>query len=175
MKLFIYLIITLNFFGVRSQNLELNGLMNYIFDEVLVKKELYFVMEESIDYSIGDFELQNYQKRELKRSDINFPIDLITKPKEELKLLFWKNVYLSKAKFITKRESDNHDFFNKNNVFYAFSSPVFSKNKEYCIITISTNYKRSSEDENFVFKKTNGKWKEVFQFVVEVTTISTMH
>lgn len=153
----------------------MSELINHIYDNILLEKEHYFVLNKSIDYSIGEFELQNYQKRELKRNDPNFPIDLITRPPSELKQTDWNNFNLPKTEFKSERELSHPSFREKNRVYYAFSTPVFSKNKEYCIITVSINYKKSSEDKNFVLKRVNGKWKEVFNFIVKRTVTITSH
>ncbi len=173
MKLTLFLILTLNILSVKCKHTEMNELINHIYDEILLEKEQYFVLDKSIDYSIGDFELQNYQKRELKIIDQNFPIDIITQPPTELKQTDWKNLELPKTEFKTKRELTHPNFLKKNKVYYAFSSPIFSKNKKYCIITISTNYRKSSEDRNYVMKRENGKWKEVFNFIVKQTVTVT--
>ena len=175
MKLTLFLILSLNILSVKCQNTELNELINYIYDDILLKKEQYFVLDKSIDYSIGDFELQNYQIRELKIIDPNFPTELITQPPTDLKQTDWRNLELSKTEFKTKGELTHPNFLEKNKVYYAFSSPIFSKNKEYCIITVSTNYSKSSEDRNYVMKRENGKWKDILNFIVKQTKTVTYH
>tara|TARA_R100000935_G_scaffold57076_5_gene90213 strand:+ start:29 stop:556 length:528 start_codon:yes stop_codon:yes gene_type:complete len=169
MKLSLIFLLSLNFLSIKCQNKDATELMNYIYDDILVEKNRYFVLDKSIDYTIADFELQNYQKRDLKNDDPNFPIELITDPPTDLNQTDWKKIQLPKTIFKTERELNDPSFLDKNKVFYAFSTPIFSKNKKYCIITVSENYTRGSIDINYVLKKENGQWDEVLNFVVRRT------
>ena len=175
MKLTLLLILSLNILSVKCQNSELNELINQIYDDILLERNNYFVLDKSIKYSIGDFELQNYQKRDLKNADPNFPIDLITNPPTELNQTDWTNLQLPKTEFKSEMELSNPNFLDKHKVYYAFSTPIFSKNKKYCIIIVSTNYNSGSEYKNYVLKKTNKKWKEIFNFVSKQTQRTVYH
>jgi len=175
MKVTLFLILSLNILSLRCQNSELTELINYIYDDILLEKEQYFVLDKSICYSIEDFELQNYQKRELKIIDPNFPTELITQSHTDLKQTDWRNLDLPKTEFKTKRELTLPDFLKNNKVYYAFSSPIFSKDKKYCIITVSTNYSKRSEDRNYVMKRENGKWSDILNFIVKETITVSNH
>lgn len=110
--LIIFFIISTNNFG---QNTEIENLINQIAKtEVPASFEYYFIVPKSLEqHKIYD-SIQNYQIRDLKISDKDFPVNLISEPIEDI--IDWKKYNLKNSKYVL------------NEYNYPTTSPPTSKN-----------------------------------------------
>ena len=94
--LIISIFFTLNLFG---QNPEIKNLIDQIADyEVPVNFEYYFLVPESLEQPKIYDSLQNYQIRELKMMDKNFPVNLVYEKSDET--LNWNNYDLKNVEYV---------------------------------------------------------------------------
>lgn len=108
----ILFIITTNNFG---QNFEIVELINQIAKtEVPANFKYYFIVPKSLEQPKIYDSIQNYQIRELRMSDKDFPVNLIYESKEEI--IDWKKYDLKNAKYVL------------NEYNYPTTSPPTGKN-----------------------------------------------
>ncbi len=114
---------------------------------------------------------------ELLRFDPKLPMDLMTNPPENVEIINWRDFRILKAKYISEKECHSVLWNEKsgNKVYYAISTPVFSNNKDYAAITISTHYMRRSEDVTYILRFKQNRWKVKFRYIVGGTVTSVYH
>ncbi|SEC75045.1 hypothetical protein SAMN05192540_3989 [Maribacter dokdonensis] len=164
MREIIFLIVLLSQVTMYSQKTELQVLMSNVFEESIVQRDSFIVVSESIEYSIGEFKLHNIQRRDLKSEYPDFPFDLITTNWKNIPKTNWNFLNDKKIKVFKKNEIRTWELGDKNLPYYQFSTPIFSSDRVYCVIKVFTNGAKSADNRNYVFRKTNDKWKEIFNY-----------
>ena len=102
---FIFLLMTSLSFGQKS---EIEELINQISkDEVPDNYKYYYLVPKSLEQEKIDDSLQNYQIRELKMVDEDFPESFVnTQPKK--KTINWKNYNLNQSKLVSDKYNYNN-------------------------------------------------------------------
>src|SRR5690606_32788021 len=99
--LIILFFISTNIFGQKS---DIEELINQIANnEVPENFEYYFIVSKSLEQPKIYDSIQNYQIRELRMSDKNFPVSLIYKPNEDT--TDWKKYDLKNAKYVINEKT----------------------------------------------------------------------
>jgi len=141
--LFIVLILyNLNFFG---QNSDIENFINQVAKiEVPENYEYYYLIPKSLEKSVIHDSLQNYQIRELKISDKDFPTNIIYK--ELVETIDWKNYNLQNVRYVSSEY--------KNPI-----SPLENKNVQFVEYKIEAkvydSLVRNNEENSLLVKK---KW-----------------
>lgn len=113
--LIILFFISINIFGQKS---EIEDLINQIAKtEVPTNFEFYYIVSKSLEQPKIYDSIQNYQIRELRMTDKDFPLNLIYESNEEI--TDWKKYDLKNAKYV----------FDEYN--YPTTSPPMSKNVQF--------------------------------------------
>lgn len=123
MRKFLFIILILASLNIYGQKFEIEGLINRIATkEVPANFEYYFLVSESLEQPKIYDSLKNYQIRELRIFDKNFPLYLIHKHTKEV--TDWKKYDLKNAKYV----------FDEYN--YQTTSPPMSKTVQFVNYTI---------------------------------------
>ncbi|WP_109438660.1 MULTISPECIES: hypothetical protein [Aquimarina] len=164
--------------NVNCQNNELENFTNQVLEQVLPKGDSYYnILDKSFILTNNDYELQNHEKIELLRFDSEFPLNLMTNLPKNKEIINWTDFKISKAKYISKKECRSILRNEKpgNKVYYGISTPIFSNNKDYGAITISTHYLKKSEDVTYVLRFEQNRWKVKFHYIVGGAITSIYH
>lgn len=167
-----YLLLIIPFFQTYSQNEKTEQVIQYVAKEILMGSENFLVADKSIEYTIGELDLQNYQKRDLLTIDPDFPFNLLTKAPLDLNHLDWDKFQIPKMKFEDKSVLES---FTNHKVYYSISQPIFSEDNKYCVIAIWTNYKWEREQRNYVLQSSIEGWLELFNYLATTIQISVYH
>ena len=141
--LFIVLILyNLNFFG---QNSDIEDFINQVAKiEIPENYEYYYLIPKSLEKSVIHDSLQNYQIRELKISDKDFPTNIIYK--ELVETIDWKKYTLQNVRYVSSEY--------KNPI-----SPLENKNVQFVEYKIEPkvydSLVRNNEENSLLVKK---KW-----------------
>lgn len=154
---FIFLLITSFSFGQKS---EIEELINQIAKhEIPENFEYYFLVSKSLEHPKIYDSIQNYQIRELRISDKDFPLNLIYKQSEET--TDWKEYDLKNSKYVI------------NEYNYQTTSPPSSKNVQFVKYNINQikydNLIKNKKPNTLIVKK---KWlwskKRIWDEIVKV-------
>ncbi len=158
--------------SVNCQSNEIESLTNQVLERFLPKGDDYYnIVDQSFVLTNHDYELQNHEKIELLRLDSEFPMEIMTNPPKSKEILNWTDFNISKARYISKKEARSVLWNEKpgNKVYYSISTPVFSSDKNYAAITISTHYLKRSDEVLHILRFEKNQWKIKLRYMVAGT------
>lgn len=162
--------------------MDLEKAINLIIAEITPSNFKYInLADENLIEKEFDYNIQNYQKREILIKDSLFPIELITKPSIEKNNIYWKKNKLNNCKIYSKNDCEKivkqskHLFEVKNKAEY---DSIINLNIPNSIV-VDINLKWRKRKKEFEIKKAIEKSKKVeknaedkFYFCFSIPTFS---